>query len=154
MPKRSAIAAAMELYESLTAANFPGATRPPIFLDEAPVVDSNRVRPPYVVIRDGGATDEPLFDGADLENGSFTLDIYAHSLDDADTIRDAVKWNGLAPSARAGFDRGTLPLTSPRGHVKLVPGSHSRRLAGLDYESRRVHLVSAEYRYAIRVTLT
>jgi hypothetical protein len=147
----SVIAAAMTKFDALTAANFPSASRPEIYLDAAPVVDGSQVRPPYVVIRDGGMVPGYEFERTTLEVCEFTLEVYYASLADVDTAVTAIKRNGGAVGAGSGFDYGTLSdLTSPRSTHEIRRTKETRFLAGIDLSGNRIHACRLEYRVTVK----
>jgi hypothetical protein len=145
---KSVVAAALTKYDSLTAANFPSSTRPPVYFDEAPVTDGAgaQLRPPYVVLKDSGRTPDVLSDYGGTEDGAFTLEVYAASLADVDTIVHAIKWNGQNPGQASGFDCGTLPaLTAPYSLMHLLRTGEQRFVAGIDQNGRRMHCCRLTY---------
>lgn len=144
---KSVPAAALTLYDGLTAGNFPGGTRPPIYFDEAPVTDGAgaQLRPPYVVLKDSGRTPDVQSDFGGTEDGAFTLEVYAASLGDVDTIVHAIKWNGANPAAATGFDCGTLTLTAPYSPMHMLRTGEQRFVAGLDHTGKRMHCCRLSY---------
>ncbi len=153
MATTSIIAAVISKYESLTAANFPGSSRPPIYLDQAPLTDSSgaQERPPYVILRDNGQVPSYEFERTTIEVCEFVLEVYYASLADVDTAVTAIKRNGGAVGAGSGFDYGTLSdLTSPRSTHEVRRVKETRRLSSLDYSGNRVHVAILEYRVQVK----
>ena len=153
MAANSPIAAAQELYGTLTAANFPGATRPGIYFDQAPQYDGQQVQPGtgYVVMKDGGFNSELTFEDDTQEAGSITLEVYADTLANVDAVVKAIRWNGQTPRTRSGFDNGTLSYNSPLFHHELVHVSEVRRVAGVGKSGQRVHMAEVVYKIVSRV---
>jgi hypothetical protein len=161
----SHITAVQGVYAGLTAAAFPGAARPAgPFLDEAPTTDGSGVRlpPPYVVLRDEGATPAWTFTGNAgvavpgqnaLVTGTFCLEAYALSLGDCDAIVKVVLWNGSAPNLRAGLAFASFTLDTPlRGLAgAVVPTKTQRGYAGYSHTGLRVHVTKQWFKvqYAI-----
>lgn len=149
MASGSVIAAVVAKYETLTAANFPGASRPSIWLDEAPQEDGSggQLRPPWVIVRDGGGV--PRWDTGQNARvvSKFTLEVYANTLADADTIMAAILWNGSAPSVKAGLAFATLILAAPSyaEASAVYPRGDRRSLAGLDFQAARMHKVAQDF---------
>lgn len=153
MATGSVIAAVMSKFDALTAANFPGASRPSIYLDEAPQVDGTQVRPPYVVLRDRGTTPaEADFERHTLEVTEFTLEIYYAALADCDTAAQAVKLNGGTRAQAQGFDYGTLSDLSllSRSTHSVVRTAERRRFAGVSLSGARTHAVELDYRVTVK----
>lgn len=161
MPTTSVIKAVMTKYAALTAANFPGASRPPMYLDEAPRTDSggSQEYPPYVVLRDGGL--EPTYAGFErhtLEVNGFTLEIYypddgttSGGLAAIDIAAAAIKLNGGTRDQANGFDLGTLSdLTSPRSTHQVLRVRETRRLSGYGRDGKPVYVGTLEYRVTIQ----
>lgn len=144
----SYLAAAVALYDTLAAANFPAATRSPRHFGEAPVKDGSGtdLRPPYVVFADLGSAPEYQSDYGGPEPGGFTLTAYADTLADVDTIVTAVKWNGAAPANKAGFDFGTLTLDAPLYFLSLARTREVREYVAPGKSGQRVHRCVLTYR--------
>ncbi len=154
MATTSVTAAVKALYDGLSAGNFPGGARPPLYFGEAPQTGAGgaQQRLPYVVFSEQGRQVQVL----DFERNSvlvltLALDVYANTLADVDGVVDAVRWNGGAVGAGAGFDFGTLgDLTAPRSTHQLLPAGEPRRLEGaLDVTGERVHASRMEYRVTV-----
>lgn len=97
-------------YESLTAANFPGASRPQEFEDRAPEIwNGTQLYPPYVLFQLISTNDLLTFESDSIEEYRLVVTAFAATQDDADAIMHAIRFNGAAPSALSGFDAGTLP---------------------------------------------
>ena len=153
MPSTGYITAVQAAYDALTGSNFPGGSRwPGPYLDEAPTTDGagSQVRPPYVVLRDLGATPEWTFT-ANAGSGTpgqhalvvaeFVIEAHALTLGDCDTAMAAILWNGAVPNNRAGVAFATFTLTTPlKGVSGPVPGKSQRGYAGkTDRTGARVH---------------
>ena len=154
MPTTSIISAVMTKYDSLTAANFPSATRPPIYLDEAPPTDSSGVqeRPGYVVLRDRGLVPNYLgFERHTAEVNEFELEVFYESLADVDTAVAAIKLNGGTRNQANGFDLGTLSdLISPRSTHQVLRTRETRRFAGVSLSGVRIHSCTLSYRVTVK----
>lgn len=158
MATTSIIAAVMTKYDGLTAANFPDATVPPIYLDDPPLVDgAAQVRPPYVALRDNGQVPQYEFERTTLEVCDFALEVYYPTpssggpLANVDAAVTAIKRNGGAVGAGSGFDYGTLAdLTSPRSTHEIRRVRETRRSAGFSHEGRRVYVCILEYRVTVK----
>jgi hypothetical protein len=151
----SVIAAVLTKFNALTAANFPGSARPPIYLDAAPLTDSagaqERAGDGYVVLRDLGTEPQLEFERTTLEVGEFDLEVYYRSLADVDTAVAAIKRNGGAVGAGSGFDYGTLSdLVSPRSTHEVRRVREQREFAGLDQTGARVHRCVLRYRVTVK----
>ncbi len=147
----SPIAAIKALYSGLTAANFPGASRPPVYFGESPLYDGQQVRPPYVVVRDDGLTAEHEFEANVIEDGGLTVEVYADTLEDVDMIVKAIRWNGQSPGQRAGFDFAAPSLDSPYTGMALVFRTAVRKVAGVGLAGQRTHM--ATMTYTLRATV-
>ncbi len=147
MAADSPIKAAIDLYNGLSAANFPGSTRPAIYFDEGPQYDGGQVRPPYVILKDSGVNTEmqAAFEASVVDNGEIVLEIYADTLTSADLIAKCIRWNGNPPGSKLGFDFGTLALASPFYHMSLHRKSEQRSVAGIGASGQRTHLVTMRY---------
>ena len=142
----SEIAAALALYDSLIGSNFPSGNRWPIYFGQAPLYDAQQVNPPFVVLIDNGNDFQMDFNANQVENGGFTLEFYANTVEELDEALKAVKWNGQAPVDRAGFDGGKLKLRPPLVHLSLAPGREVRSYTGAhDKTGKRVYMLSKSY---------
>lgn len=153
MASNSPIAAVRALYGTLTAANFPGASRPPLYFGEVPLYDGQQVRPPYCVLIDNGLTPAADdFEGNVIEDGRLILEVYADTLEDVDAILKAVKYNGQAPGSKAGFDYARPALNSPyAGMVLERTGPEVRRVAGIGLGGQRTHMARVGYTFRAQV---
>lgn len=148
----------MTKFDGLTAAGFPNAAVPPIYLDDPPLVDAGvQVRPPYVVLRDKGMAPSYEFERTTLEVCEFDLEVYYPTPDsggplaNVDTAVTAIKRNGGAVGAGSGFDYGTLSdLTSPRSTHEIRRVKETRRSAGFGQDGRRVYVCVLEYRVIVK----
>lgn len=154
MPTTSVIQAVITKYGTLTAANFPSSTRPPIYLDEAPAVDSSGVqeRPGYVVLRDLGLVPNYLgFERHTAEVNEFEMEVIYESLADIDTAVSAIKLNGGTRDQAQGFDLGTLSdLVSPRSTHQVLRTREVRRFVGVSLAGARVHSCTLSYRVTVQ----
>lgn len=152
-PTTSIISAVLEKFRELAPANFPGGSRPDIYLDSAPLVASgDQVRPPYVVLRDNGQTPTYLeFERVTLEVCEFDLEIYYVDLGDCDTAAAAIRLNGSTRVLALGFDFGSLPaLYLSRESHQILRTRERRALAGLSQSGARTHSVTLSYRVTIK----
>lgn len=142
----SVISAAMAKFDALTAAGFPSAAVPDIYLDEAPLVDGAQKYPPYAVIRDEGESPENAFEQSVIETSRFTITLYYPSLADADAAALAVRFNSGTPQQKLGFDFGTLTgLPAGFSFKSLVRTAARRYFAGYAKAGGRVHAVELSY---------
>lgn len=123
--------AVKDLYATLTAANFPGASRPPLYFGHAALrtAAGGFVNVPYVVLEDQGADTELDFESNPQSSGRFTLSVYYEKLEDVDAAGAAIRFNGAAPSARAGFDNAPA-LTIPGWTYEPFSLVHVREVQG------------------------
>jgi hypothetical protein len=136
----------MTKFDGLTAAGFPSAAVPDIYLDEAPAVDGSQKYPPYAVIRDEGTEPENHFEQAVIETTRFTITLYYATLADADAAALAVKYNGDATHvAQSGFDFGTLTVASGYTFKELLRTRERRFFAGYGKAGQRIHAVELSY---------
>jgi hypothetical protein len=146
----SVVSAIVDRWNSLTAVNFPSASRPPIYLDRAPATTSTgtQLRPPYAVLRVLDAREQILDTGMrTLTRTTFSLELFYPSLADADTAAHAARFNGGAFNARQGFDWGSLDAWLPTGQKTLIlrPVGEPRQTAGTDRDGHPVHSVRLTY---------
>ena|SRR5579871_5440228 len=144
----SVIVATQALYASLNPANFPSGTLPPLYFDKPPeVISGNQVIPPYVVQTDGGTMPDFDFGLTPVETTSTTLDVFAPTLGAVDQIVEAIKYNGQAIDAGAGFDFGSLPgLNDNYRNLVIKRVRETRYLAGQGTGGQRIHGCKLEYR--------
>lgn len=144
------LSAVMTKFDALTASAFPGSSRPSIYLDDAPLVDSStQVRPPYVIATLEPGEAELTFESEMTEVTNLTLTAYYSSAGDLDTALSAIRFNGQSTSLNAGFDNGTLPaLTDGTLLTILLQRPPSKRVSGYR-DSKPVHM--GELRYEITV---
>ena len=153
MPYQSIIGAVVAKYGTLTAANFPNATRPPIWLDEAPQEGPTAAqqRLPYVIIKDGGGTDQWDMEVNAVTPGTISLEIYyadgSDPLGDCDAALKAILWNGLNPNQVAGIAFMTPDLAAPQYGMarSVMPTRSKREYAGVNLEDKRVYKVTQEF---------
>lgn len=150
MPDLSVIAASMTRYDSIKSTF----GSPPIFFDEAPqTFNGVQLRPPYVVLRDGGLTPSFEFELQALEASTLTFEVYAETLAGVDTIVEGIKYAGVAITAGAGFDAGSLPsLATGRRSVRLFRTRETRFLAGQSLTGVYVHGCRLEYAVTLQRT--
>lgn len=148
MPSTSVVAVVQDFYNTLTASNFPNSSRPKIYFDDAPVVDSGaQVYPPYVALEDTtGRMPQYQSDYGGWEDGEIALKVYAPQLGDVDAIVQAIKYNGGNPEDRSGLDFATLSLGSPLYSISVVRVLERRSFAGYGKEGPRVHLCELHYK--------
>lgn len=146
----STISAAMDKFDALTAAGFPSAAVPAIYLDEAPAADGSQVRPPYAVIEDESESPDNSFGESVIEGGGFKLTLYYNSLADADTAALCVRRNGGTAAEKLGFDFGSLTLPSGFTLLSLVRTGSRRFFAGYDRDGKRVHAVELTYKTTVQ----
>jgi hypothetical protein len=146
MPDSSVIAACMTRYDSLSAAAF-GGTRPPIFFDEAPqTYNSAQLRPPFVVLKDGGLVPSFEFEWGAMEASALSFEVYAETLASVDTCVEAIKYGGGTITAGSGFDGGTLPsLAAGRRSVRVFRTKETRFREGFGHTGALVHRCRLEY---------
>jgi hypothetical protein len=137
----------MTKFDALTAANFPAAAVPDVYLDEAPAVDGgSQKRPPFAVIADEGESPENVFGQVVVETTRFKVTLYYNSLADADEAALAVRRNGGTAQQAQGFDFGTLSGLPSGFTLKSLVRTGSRRFfAGYDRDAKRVHAVELSY---------
>lgn len=141
-------------YDGLTAANFPSASRPAIYFDEAPPVDGAgvQVRPPYVLCHTPTHQVKPLdFERNNIVTVQLIFEVFVGLLADLDTTVTAIRWNGGTVGQGLGFDYGTITtLSAPRSTLQIVPVGEPRRLADrLDKDGKRVHGARVEWRLTV-----
>lgn len=152
MATSSVILAVMEKFDGLTAGNFPGSSRPSVYLDEAPVYDGGQLYPPYAIVRDNGEEFTSLgFERSNSYECRFTIDLYYESLADAATAVWAVRLNGGAVGAGSGFDYGTLgTLSVTRTPGQILPPTIRYRLDGYGKASKPVYVATMDYRITVQ----
>jgi hypothetical protein len=157
MPTQSIIAASITKFAALTAANFPNATLPVLYFDEAPVVNTLgvQVQPTtagYCVLKDEGQDVLSLgFERQTNEVEAFVIEVYYPSLGDVDTAVLAIKRNGGTATQGLGFDFGTLSdLASPRGTFEIVRKREQRAFAGMGKTGVPVHVCRISYRVVVQ----
>jgi hypothetical protein len=155
MATTSIISAVISKFEALTASGFPSSSRPPIYLDQAPLTDSagaqENASGGYVILRDNGQVPSGEFERTTFETCDFQMEVYYASLADVDTAVLAIKRNGGAVGAGSGFDFGTLSdLSSPRSTHEIRRTRETRRLAGLSLAGARTYVCTLEYRVTVK----
>jgi hypothetical protein len=157
MATQSIIAAGITKFAALTAANFPGATRPALYFDEAPAVNASgtQIQPTaagYCVLKDEGQDVLSLgFERQTNEVCQFVIEVYYPSLADVDTAVLAIKRNGGTAAQGNGFDFGTLSdLASPRGTFEIVRTREQRAFAGQGKTGVPVHVCRLSYRVVVQ----
>lgn len=157
MAAKSAIVAVENFYATLDPANFPDGILPPIFLDDVPeetspgTGESGEIRPPYVVLKDGGE-DPTWFSGTakGVFHSTMTMEVWYQKLSDADDAWYAILWNGQTPVSKLGLAFAELDWSPPytSGPVAIFPDTVFRRYGGIDKDNQRTHYISA--RLAVR----
>lgn len=157
MATQSIIAAGITKFAGLTAANFPDATRPTLYFDDAPVVTAAgaQVQPTtqgYCVLKDEGQDVTVMgFERQTNEVCNFVIEVYYPFLADVDTAVLAIKRNGGTTAQALGFDFGTLSdLTSPRGTFEMVRTREQRAHAGMGKTGVPVHVCRISYRVIVQ----
>lgn len=147
------VEAVQDLYDSISAATFGGADRPPIHMGEAPqrTPTSTPLVPPYVVLYDEGFRPEFNSSAGGIENGDIRFEVFAVPMSGSgvtvDSITAALKWGGSGPASKAGMDWGAFTLTGYNYKVSLRRTLERRSYSGLDHNGDRVH--KCEIRYAV-----
>lgn len=150
----SLLVAITDKFDTLTQSLFPGSVRPGIYFDKAPPVNASgaQVQPTtagYVVFRDATEDFRPMAFG-DVSNETVEIEwkIFYPSLGDCLTVANVIRFNGGVPSARAGFDHGTLPTFTPPPTLRdIVCVKGARQYAGIGKTSVRVHEVRMTHRF-------
>ncbi len=144
----SAVGAVVAKYATLTSV-------PTLYFGDAPTNESGvQVYPPYVVLLDEGMAPEYNFVLSKvMEPTQLTFMVYSDTLLQVDAIVQKIKYNGQVPSAKAGFDFGTLPaLESPYELDELKRTSERRFVAsiqGTGKDGQRVHGCELQYRVTL-----
>ncbi len=144
----SAIASCIDKYNTLTDV-------PTLYFGDVPPANGpTQIYPPYVVLLDEGMAPEFVFELSKvLEPTQFTFMVYAPTLAAVDAVVQAIKYDGDAPSARAGFDFGSLPSLDEPYRVQEMKRTLEKRfvasIPGTGPVGQRFH--GCELRY--RVTL-
>jgi hypothetical protein len=157
MPTQSIISACITKFAALTASNFPSSTRPTLYFDDAPVVQSDGSQlavtsTGYCVLKDEGQNVLSLgFERQTNEVCDFVIEVYYPSLGDVDTAVLAIKRNGGTAADGNGFDFGTLSdLASPRGTFEIVRTREQRGNGGLGKTGVPVHYCRLSYRVVVQ----
>ena len=155
MAAGSIIAGVIDFYNTLTAANFPSATRPAIWLDEAPqqTAAGAQQRLPYVIIQDNGGLPKWTFTSSvattygqnAIVEADFSITAYAETLANCDTIMASILGNGSTPNARAGLAFAILSLNSPLKGMTIVPGFSQANYAGFNYQGKRAYKLRQDF---------
>lgn len=143
------VPALLSKWDSLTAANFAGGTRPPAFHDMAPQVTTGQLRPPYAVfgVERGEATF--TFESDQFEVTAVTIRIF-DTAENLDAAVAAARWNGGTVAQALGFDNGTLAgLTDGIQLWMHIDGPPTKHYDGLDKNNQTVY--RAELRYSVEV---
>lgn len=140
-------------FNALTLGLFPGAVRPGVYFDVAPPVDANGVQlnaeTGYVVFKHRGENNTPMAFG-DVSNEVVEVEwlIFYASLANCNTVANILRFNGGVPSARAGFDHGTLPAFTPPPALRdIICIKGAREWAGIGKTSKNVHEVRMTHRF-------
>ena len=153
MSTTSITQAVIDKYEALTASNFPGSSRPRIdFGSAAQVVSGVQLRPPYVTLKDEGREVKVLdFEGNKLVTTQFSLEVYAATAADVDTVVTAIRLNGGTVAQGLGFDLGSLStLTTPKSTHQILPTAEPRFLAPqTDRDGNRIHGAKLSYKVCV-----
>lgn len=110
-------------YDSLTAANFPGGTRPRVFFGYASLVYSAvQVYPPYTVLTIDRTDSEPIANKRKVVTYHVSFTAYDDDLGQAGQTAACILYDGQAPELAAGMDNGTLTLTEGRLNSMAADG--------------------------------
>lgn len=158
----SITAAVIAKYGTLTAANFPDASRPAIWLDEAPQQAggaNTQQRVPYVIIEDLGDTAQWTFSDSlsipgqnAVVKGAFALTVYYQSDDSVSgltkcgTAMNAILWNGAVPDSRAGVAFMVPDLTSPLKGISVIPTKSQQHYVGASFQNKPVYSLRQEFK--------
>ncbi len=145
MSTLSVVGAVKDRYNSLT--NVPTLYT----FDAPPNVDAAQVFVPYSVLLDDGTTPSYEFEHTVMEQTTFTLVVYAPTLNDVDTYVERVKYNGGAIDAGLGLDFGALP-TLDTVYKKLEVRRMSEKRFAASRTGRggeRVHACEMVYRVTL-----
>lgn len=141
------LASLMTKYDSLSAANFPGSSRPPAF--EEPVPDEYNgaaLYVPYVTLAVEAAGTALTFEYAGVAAFKVTVTAYAYSQADTDATIAAVRYNGAAAASASGFDLGSLAAFDDGRLLALRPDGPPRPgFAGWGKDAKRVHTTTMTY---------
>jgi hypothetical protein len=157
---KSPISSIIALYNSIDATHF-GGDRPPIYLGSVPQVTAagQQQRIPFVCIKDDGFRPDYDSSAGGVETGEVRLEVYAAKVDAVgevtlDSIVRAIRFGGLPPGSKAGFDWGnfSFEVASHYYKVSLKFLSHRRDYAGFNFDGQRAHL--AELRYECKAGLS
>lgn len=170
-PYSSYITAVQGVYNGLSQLAFPSGftlSQQPLWLDEPPTVGptggTQRLPPPYVVIRDLSSTARWTFVGPAtpaaatgqnaIETGEFVLEAYDTNLGVADAIMWAIMWNGQVPNARAGLAFATLSILPPQGGIEgyPMPTRDQRNYSGFQYNNARVHVSKQWFKVMTKIS--
>jgi hypothetical protein len=147
------LASVLSKYDSLTAANFPSSSRPPIFHDLAPQVVSGQLHPPYVVVNIGKGPVDLTFESAMTEENTLNFVVYYDDEGSLNTTIRAIRFNGQVLSNNAGFDNGTLPsLTEGTLLAMLLTSPPATFWDNVNYQNKYIY--RGEFSYDIMVQLS
>lgn len=153
----SAVAAVIQKYEALTAANFPGGVRPPIFFGGVPVVSgTSSTELPWVNLVHKGTRVETGLGPDPILVCRFILGAYAITLADVEAIARAIRWNGQAPSQCAGFDFAASITVAGYTYMPYSCQPDGDEIEGrekeLSKDQRFVHTTTLPYRLQYQLT--
>lgn len=148
----SAVSALFDLYNAIPVAAFGGSARPPLRLGSmsptSPTGAQQRV--PYVVLKDQGFRPEFNSSSGGIENGQFTVEVYAQPLGapsglSVDSIVLGLKYGGSTPEAKSGFDWGSIAITGYLYGISIRRTREQREYAGFDVDGQPVHKCTLTY---------
>lgn len=143
---KSALHSAIRRYESIPPSAFPGGVRPPCFVDQAPINQTNNVlRPPYVIVSDRGSRTEYLSNGGVIETVILTVSVFATSLELVDRIAWAIRFGGQPPHQCAGFDFAVWPADPPCQCLQARPIKEQRNRVDWTHDAQPVYVVVMDY---------
>lgn len=146
----SLLSSVIQFHNTLTAANFPGATRPPAYEKPAPQVTAagTPLRPPYVVYALVARDEQQDFENEGIESYTLTAVAYADTQADADAIVKALRWNGQSVANGTGFDDRNTLTNFTEGTLLVVAPSKPPvpSYAAIGISSQRVHQTTMEWR--------
>ena len=108
------MSAIIDYYGSLSAASFPGGVRPPVYFSGVPLTTTGGANTalPWVDLIHKGTPNRVDMLGNPIYDCRFELRIYYEKLQDVEAAALAVRYNGQAPTAFAGFEMAAaIPMT-------------------------------------------
>lgn len=157
MAATNVLKAVMDKWASLTAANFPSSTVPPIALDDMPVTTAAGAQqyPPYAILRDGGMGLQFDFERNVVETTDLTIEVYG-TLADCAQVVEAAKYNGGTIAAGSGLDFASLTFeagTGARVTFEVVRTREQWAYSGISKAGQRFYRAELGYRATTRRSL-